>query len=127
MQRFGKPKAGLTAQLQHRTSSASTLHLHSDVPFFFLFKPNPLCYNLAHSSLLQPPAFGCPNRFLASHSLPKAARVIFYQESIVLASVVQTALQRVCCQSWAALINLVCEAVFSALVNVHYYLPESLL
>lgn len=72
------------------------------------------------------PAAGA--RSPSSRSPPRAAqRVIFYQESIVLASVLQTALRRVCYQSWAALINLVCEAVFRALVNVHYYLPESLL
>lgn len=34
-------------------------------------------------------------------------------------------IRRVCWQSRAALINLVCEAVSSALVNVCYYLPES--
>lgn len=44
-----------------------------------------------------------------------------------MASVLQSTFRRVCSPSWAALINLVCEAVSSALVNVRYYLPESLL
>lgn len=74
------------------------------------------------------PAAGAGSLNGRSPPHPEAAqRVIFHRESIVLASVLQTALRRVCYQSWAALINLVCEAVFSALVNVRYYLPESLL
>lgn len=61
-------------------------------------------------------------------TVPRAARcVLFYQESIVLAGVLQSTFRRVCSPSWAALINLVCKAVSSALVNVRYYLPESLL
>lgn len=82
-----------------------------------------------HCCSAQPPAFWLlePGPSMAAAPPAAAQRVIFYRESIVLASVLQTALRRVCYQSWAALINLVCEAVFSALVNVRYYLPESLL
>lgn len=82
-----------------------------------------------HHCSPQPPAFWLlePGPSMAAAPPEAAQRVIFYRESIVLASVLQTALRRVCYQSWAALINLVCEAVFSALVNVRYYLPESLL
>lgn len=44
-----------------------------------------------------------------------------------MASVLQSTFRRVCSPSCAALINLVCKAVSTALVNVRYYLPESLL
>lgn len=72
-----------------------------------------------------------PSRQLSRLLQPSpSARLVncsFFLESIELASVVQAASRRLCCQSRAALINLVCEAVFSALVNVRHYLPESLL
>lgn len=72
--------------------------------------------------------FGCWSRVPPWHSPPGLPNVLFfYQESIVSASVLQSTFRRVCSPSWAALINLVCKAVSSALVNVRYYLPESLL
>lgn len=75
-----------------------------------------------------PPAFWLLEPGPSPAQPPRAAQcVIFYQESIVSASVLQSAFRRVCSPSWAALINLVCEAVSSALVNVRDYLPESLL
>lgn len=71
---------------------------------------------------------GCWSRVPPWHSPPGLPGVsFFYQESVVLASVLQSTFRRVCSPSWAALINLVCEAVSSALVNVRYYPPESLL